>query len=142
MNFKVNFVLIASVMIAFGAIIIPGNISAETSQNLVTVTPINEKLSLEKTIITMNISQENTLPWGAVKGVVSDHVEGYPAIIQFYKGGEPVHVAQVDVNEDGSYEYKFRARSVDNNTGEITNIFEGQHTIKISIVVHNQNQLI
>jgi hypothetical protein len=142
MNFKVNFVLIASVMIAFGAIIIPGNISAEASQNLVTVTPINEKLSLEKTIVTMNISQENTLPWGVVKGVVSDHVEGYPAIIQFYKGGEPVHVAQVDVNEDGSYEYKFRARSVDNNTGEITNIFEGQHTIKISIVVHNQNQLI
>jgi hypothetical protein len=142
MNFKVNFVLIASVMIAFGAIIIPGNISAEASQNLVTVTPINEKLSLEKTIVTMNISQENTLPWGVVRGVVSDHVEGYPAIIQFYKGGEPVHVAQVDVNEDGSYEYKFRARSVDNNTGEITNIFEGQHTIKISIVVHNQNQLI
>ena len=142
MNFKVNFVLIASVMIAFGAIIISGNISAEASQNLVTITPINEKLSLEKTIVTMNISQENTLPWGVVKGVVSDHVEGYPAIIQFYKGGEPVHVAQVDVNEDGSYEYKFRARSVDNNTGEITNIFEGQHTIKISIVVHNQNQLI
>ena len=142
MNFKVNLVLIASVMIVFGAIIIPGNISAETSQNLVTVTPINEKLSLEKTIITMNIPQENTLPWGAVRGVVSDHVEGYPAIIQFYKGGEPVHVAQVDVKEDGSYEYKFRARSVDNNTGEITNIFEGQHTIKISIVVHNQNQLI
>ena len=142
MNFKVNFVLIASVMITFGAIIIPGNISAEASQNLVTITPINEKLSLEKTIVTMNISQENTLPWGVVKGVVSDHVEGYPAIIQFYKGGEPVHVAQVDVNEDGSYEYKFRARSVDNNTSEITNIFEGQHTIKISIVVHNQNQLI
>ena len=142
MNFKVNLVLIASVMIALGVIIIPGNISAETSQNVVTITPINEKLSLEKTIITMNIPQENTLPWGAVRGVVSDHVEGYPAIIQFYKGGEPVHVAQVDVNEDGSYEYKFRARSVDNNTGEITNIFEGQHTIKISIVVHNQNQLI
>jgi hypothetical protein len=129
-------------MIAIGAIIIPGNISAETSQNLVTITPINEKLSLEKTIVIMNIPQENTLPWGAVRGVVSDHVEGYPAIIQFYKGGEPVHVAQVDVKEDGSYEYKFRARSVDNNTGEITNIFEGQHTIKISIVVHNQNQLI
>jgi hypothetical protein len=142
MNFKVNFVLIASVMIAIGAIIIPGNISAETSQNLVTITPINEKLSLEKTIVIMNIPQENTLPWGAVRGVASDHVEGYPAIIQFYKGGEPVHVAQVDVKEDGSYEYKFRARSVDNNTGEITNIFDGQHTIKISIVVHNQNQLI
>jgi hypothetical protein len=135
-------VLVASVMIVFGVIIIPGNISAETSQNVVTVTPINEKLSLEKTITTMNIPQENTLPFGAVSGVVSDHVEGYPAIIQFYKGGEPVHVAQVDVKEDGSYEYKFRARSVDNNTGEITNIFEGQHTIKISIVVHNQNQLI
>jgi hypothetical protein len=142
MNFRLNFILIASVVMVFGIMIVPGNISAETNQNSVIVSPINEKLSLEKTTITMNISQENTLPWAAVRGATSDHVEGYPAIIQFYKGGEPVHVAQVDVKEDGSYEYKFRARSVDNNTGEITNIFEGQHTIKISIVVHNQNELI
>ena len=113
MNFGLNFVLIASIMMVFGIMMGPGNISAETSQNSVTVTPIDEKLSLEKTTITMNISQENTLPWAAVSGAVSDHVNGYPAIIQFYKGGEPVHVAQVDVKEDGSYEYKFRARSVD-----------------------------
>ena len=142
MNFRLNFVLIASIMMVFGIMMIPGNISAETSQNSVTVTPIDEKLSLEKTTITMNISQENTLPWAAVKGAVSEHVNGYPAIIQFYKGGEPVHIAQVDVKEDGSYEYKFRARSVDLSTGEVTNIFEGQHTIKISIVVYNQNELI
>jgi len=142
MNFGLNFVLIASIMMVFGIMMGPGNISAETSQNSVTVTPIDEKLSLEKTTITMNISQKNTLPWAAVSGAVSDHVNGYPAIIQFYKGGEPVHVAQVDVKEDGSYEYKFRARSVDLSTGEATNIFEGQHTIKISIVVHNQNELI
>ena len=142
MNFGLNFVLIASIMMVFGIMMVPGNILAETSQNSVTVTPIDEKLSLEKTTITMNISQENTLPWAAVSGAVSDHVSGYPAIIQFYKGGEPVHVAQVDVKEDGSYEYKFRARSVDLSTGEVTNIFEGQHTIKISIVVHNQNELI
>lgn len=142
MNFGLNFVLIASIMMVFGIMMVPGNILAETSQNSVTVTPIDEKLSLEKTTITMNISQENTLPWASVRGAVSDHVDGYPAIIQFYKGGEPVHVAQVDVKEDGSYEYKFRARSVDLSTGEVTNIFEGQHTIKISIVVHNQNELI
>jgi len=142
MNFRLNFVLIASIMVVFGIMMVPGNISAETNQNSVTVTPINEKLSLEKTTITMNISQENTLSWAAVSGAASDHVNGYPAIIQFYKEGEPVHVAQVDVKEDGSYEYKFRARSVDLSTGEVTNIFEGQHTIKISIVVHNQNELI
>ena len=45
MNFGLNFVLIASIMMVFGIMMGPGNISAETSQNSVTVTPINESNS-------------------------------------------------------------------------------------------------
>ena len=140
MNTKSSIFLIASIMTIFGIMMIPNDISAETNQNTITVTPINEKVSLQKTVTTMSIPEENTLPWGAVKGSAFDYVERYPVIIQFYKGEDPVHVAQVDVAGDGSYEYKFRVSSVDNNTGDILNIFEGQYTVKIFKVIHNQNE--
>jgi hypothetical protein len=141
MNRKLNLVLMASVMTIFSIIMIPGDVSAETSQNSVIVSPINEEISLEETITTMTIPQDNTLPWGAVVGAPSDYVERYPVIIQFYKGEDPVHVAQVDVKGDGSYEYKFRVRSMDNNTGEVIDIFEGQYVVKIFKVIPNQNVL-
>ena len=90
----------------------------------------------------MNVPEDNTLSWGIVRGGASDYVERYPVIIQFYKDDAPVHVAQVDVKGDGSYEYKFRVRNIDNNTGEIIDIFEGQYTVKIFRVIHNQNDVI
>lgn len=140
MNVKTNIVLIVSIITVFGVILIPGDISAETNQ--ITVTPINEKVSLEKTIITMNIPQDNQLPWGTVRGEASDVAERYPIIIQFYKGEDPVHFAQVDAKGDGSYEYKFRVRNIDSNTGEIVNVFEGDYTVKIYKVIPNTDNLI
>jgi hypothetical protein len=139
MNTRSNIFLIASIMTVFGIMMIPGNIAAETSQNSITVTPINEEISLQKTITTMSIPQDNKLPWGAVKGAASDYVERYPVIIQIYKGEDPVHFTQVDVKGDGSYEYKFRVRSLDSNTGEFVNIFEGDYTVKIFRVIPNIN---
>jgi hypothetical protein len=139
MNTRSNIFLIASIMTVFGIMMIPGNIAAETSQNSITVTPINEEISLQKTITTMSIPQDNKLPWGAVKGAASDYVERYPVIIQIYKGEDPVHFTQVDVKGDGSYEYKFRVRSLDSNTGEFVNIFEGDYTVKIFRVIPNTN---
>ena len=141
MNTKANLLLIASVATVFGIMMVPGNVSAEVNQNVVTVTPINEEISLQKTITTMSIPEDNVLPWGSVRGSASDYVERYPVIIQFYKGDDPVHFAQVDVKGDGSYEYKFRVLNVDLNTGEKTNIFQGDYTVKIFKVVHNTNQL-
>lgn len=138
---KSNIFLIASIMTVFSIMVIPGSISAETSQESVTISPINEEISLEKTITTMTVPKDNTLPWGAVVGAPSDYVERYPVIIQFYKGEDPVHVAQVDVKGDGSYEYKFRVRDVDSNTGKVIEIFEGQYTVKIFKVIPNQNVL-
>jgi len=113
---------------------------SQSSENT-TITPINEKISLETTIAIMSVPVDNTFPWGSVHGMVSDPAERYPVIIQFFKGEDPVHVAQVDVKGDGSYDYKFRVRSVDD--GKITNIFEGDYVVKIFKVINNpKNDLI
>ena len=90
----------------------------------------------------MSIPQDNKLPWGTVIGAASDYVERYPVIIQMYKGEDPVHFSQVDVRGDGSYEYKFRVRSLDSNTGEVVNVFEGDYTVKIFRVIPNTNQIV
>ena len=140
MNAKSNVLLIASIMTVFGIMMIPADISAESNQ--VTVTPINEKVSLEKTITTMSVPEDNKLPWGTVRGGASDVAERYPIIIQFYKGEDPVHFAQVDAKGDGSYEYKFRVRNLDSATGEFVNVFEGDYTVKIYKVIPNTNNLV
>ena len=140
MSVKTNILLIASIMTIFGVMAIPGDISAEINE--ITVTPINEKVSLEKTITTMSVPTDNQFPWGTVRGEASDVAERYPIIIQFYKGEDPVHFAQVDTNGDGSYEYKFRVRNLDSNTGEFVNVFEGDYIVKIYKVIPNTNDLL
>jgi hypothetical protein len=140
MSTKSNVLLIASIMTVFGIMMVPGNISAESNQ--ITVTPINAEVSLEKTTTTMSVPQENTLPWGSIRGEASDVAERYPIIIQFYQGEDPVHFAQVDAKGDGSYEYKFRVRNLDLETGETINIFEGEYTVKIYKVIPNTNDLV
>ena len=142
MKVKSSVLLIASVMTVFGIMMIPGSVSAEvneTSTISTTVTPLNEEVSLQRTVTTMNIPEDNVLPWGTVKGSASEYVERYPVIIQFYKGEDPVHFTQVDVKGDGSYEYKFRVRNLDTNSGQFVNVFEGQYTVKIFKVIPNTN---
>ena len=139
MNLKMSFLVVASIMTVFGAIVIPNDVVAETSQNNVNVKPINEKISLETTTVTLSVPENNTLPWGTVFGAPSDVAERYPVIIQFFKGGEAVHIAQVDVRGDGSYEYKFRVKNLDHDTGKFTDIFHGEYTVKIFKVIPNTN---
>ena len=142
MKVKSSVLLIASVMTVFGIMMIPGSVSAEvdeTNTTSTTVTPLNEEVSLQRTVTTMNIPEDNVLPWGTVKGSASEYAERYPVIIQFYKGEDPVHFAQVDVKGDGSYEYKFRVRNLDTNSGQFVNVFEGQYTVKIFKVIPNTN---
>ncbi|WP_420545869.1 hypothetical protein [Nitrosopumilus sp.] len=142
MKVKSSVLLIASVMTVFGIMMIPGSVSAEVDETntiSTTVTPLNEEVSLQRTVTTMNIPEDNVLPWGTVKGSASEYAERYPVIIQFYKGEDPVHFAQVDVKGDGSYEYKFRVRNLDTNSGQFVNIFEGQYTVKIFKVIPNTN---
>ena len=142
MDLKSKVFLIASIMTVFSTMVIPGETSAETTQNTVTITPINDEISLKKTVTTMNVPQDNKLPWGSVIGAPSEYVERYPVIIQFYSGEDPVHFAQVDVKGDGSFEYKFRVRNFDSNTGEFVNIFEGDYTVKIFRVIPNTEKFV
>ena len=139
MNTKMNLLAIASVVTLLGIMMVPNTVIAETNQNDISVKPINEKVSLETTITTLIIPENNVLPWGTVNGVASDVVERYPVIIQFYKGNEPIHIAQVETKGDGSYEYKFRVTNIDHNTGEFTEIFHGEYTVKIFKVIPNTN---
>ena len=133
--------VLLTLIISLVVLMYPSQTFAAESQNSITISPINEELSMKRTITSMNVPEDNTLSWGIVRGGASDYVERYPVIIQFYKGEDPVHVAQVDVKGDGSYEYKFRVRSMDNNTGEVIDIFEGQYVVKIFKVIPNQNVL-
>ena len=128
-----------SIIALLAIMIVPNSAVAETNQNEISVSPINEKISLETTITTLTVPEDNTLPWGTVYGVASDVAERYPVIIQFYKGDEAVHMAQIDTKGDGSYEYKFRVRNLDQSTGEFTNIFYGEYTVKIFKVIPNTN---
>ena len=136
---KKNLLVIASIMTVFGVMMVPNDIVAETNQNNINVKPINEKVSLETTTVTLSVPENNTFSWGTVNGPASDYAERYPVIIQFYKGDEAVHIAQVDVKENGSYEYEFRVRNLDHNTGEFTDIFHGEYTVKIFRVIPNTN---
>jgi len=94
----------------------------------------DQSIVLEKKTIQMHIPADNNLPWGFVEGKVVNPVEGYPVIIQIYKDGKPVHFAQTDVNEDSSYEYRFRVRNVDGD--QVINIFQGDYTVKIFKTVY------
>ena len=140
MNKKISLLAMTSIVALLSIMIIPNTASAVTNE--ITVTPINEKVSLETTITTLTVPENNTLPWGTVYGSASDVAERYPVIIQFYKNDEPVHIAQIDTKGDGSYEYKFRVRNLDTQTGEFTDIFQGEYTVKIFKVIPNTNQIV
>jgi hypothetical protein len=99
------------------------------------VIPLDETIGIQKTIILMHVSSDNTLPWGFVEGKIANFVPGYPVIIQIYdKNGDPFHFAQTDVADDGSYEYRFRVRNVDND--KVIQIFEGDYYVNIFKVVY------
>jgi len=91
-------------------------------------------IALEKSILFFHSSEDNLLPWAFVEGKITNHVEGYPVVIQIFKDNEAVHFAQTDVGSDGEYEYRFRVLNSDN--GVITKLFEGDYSVKIFKVVY------
>ena len=121
------------IMLSTSVLLFDVPVFAETSQT--TVIELNNETSLEKTVTIMNVPENNSLPWGSVKGKVNDAVQGYPVIIQFFKSIEddPIHVAQVNLKGDDSFEYKFRVLSIDE--GVVTHFFEGEYTVKIFKVI-------
>ena len=100
--------------------------------------PLNEIIGLEKTRLIFHASENNSLPWGFVEGKIANHVAGYPVIIQIYKEGEAVHFAQTDVDEHGTYEYKFRVLNLDGD--KTTKLFEGNYQVTIFKVVYTNSE--
>jgi len=135
---------------AFAAImfvtLVPMTSFADEQISETTIIPLDATTAIEKTIIQMNVSEDNTLPWAFVEGKVANPVPNYPVIIQIYDSDDQqvsgnnvgaVHFAQTQLNSDGEYEYKFRVLDSRDNT--IVNIFEGDYTVKIFKVVYLQN---
>ena len=83
MNKKISLLAITSIIALLSIMIIPNTASAVTNE--ITVTPINEKVSLETTITTLSVPENNTLPWGTVYGSASDIAERYPVIFSSIK---------------------------------------------------------
>lgn len=109
-------------------------INEHTHDALTDVTPLSATIGLEKTSLFFHAPDDNILPWAYVEGKIANPVNEYPVIIQMFSDGEATHFAQTNVNEDGTYEYKFRVRSIDN--GEIIRPFIGDYTVVIYKVVY------
>ena len=105
---------------------------------LTLVKKLDDNNSLQKTITGINIPADNEFPWGTVKGKVTNPAPGYPVIIKFFKSLDdvPVHVAQVDLNDDNTFEYQFRLLSVDD--GITTRVFNGEYYIEIFKTINTQ----
>ena len=142
--------IIMTALLSFPASIVDGHsypgitqTDSHTHESQTEVIPIDGKIGIEKTVILMHASADNTLPWGFVEGKIANPVSGYPVIIQIYDDqAEATHFAQTNVEADGTYEYQFRVRNV--NNGEVINIFEGDYYVKIFKVIHlhaNYNQI-
>lgn len=118
---------------------------SETTAPTTTIIPLNDELSIEKTTMTLVIPENNTLPWAFVEGKIENSSSDYPVIIQFFNdesGDNPMHVAQTNINDDGTYEYKFRVKDVNIQTGQTIDIFEGTYTVKVfKVIVSAQNSL-
>ncbi|MDH3311539.1 MAG: hypothetical protein OEM28_00125 [Nitrosopumilus sp.] len=125
---------IFGMMLSLSSLMFDVSAFAESTQT--TVMKLDDETSLEKTSLSMNIPETNTLPWGTIKGKVNDPSQGYPVIIQIFKADEdvPIHVAQVSLKGDNSFEYRFRLLSIDEDN--IIHFFEGDYNVKIFKVIN------
>ena len=148
-NQKLFAIAILSVIVIFSSSSLvfahphPGQIliNGHTHQPQTEYIPLNGMIGIEKTSIMFHTPEENSLPWGFVEGKIASPVAGYPVIIQIFKDDEAVHFAQTDVNEDGSYEYKFRVLNVE--SGQTTKLYDGDYQVTIFKVVYlDQSNLI
>jgi len=100
-----------------------------------TVIPLNNKIAIEKTIMFFHSPEEPTHYWGYVEGKIANHVSGFAvAIVMFNEEEGLPRYGQVDVNEDGYYEYRFRVKNM--HDGELVWQIEGDYRITIFKVVY------
>ena len=100
-----------------------------------TYIPLGGGIAIERTELLLHVPGDGDLQWAFVEGMVADPVKGYPVIIQIHsRDGEPVRVSQVDVGDDGAYEYRFRVYSIDDGT--VVRAFAGDYDVTVYKVVY------
>lgn len=143
MNFFAIFIL-ASITLLFFA---NANSIAFAEPNFET---ISGSIRIEITTIQMHISEDNALPWGYVEGKIENSATDYPVVIHISKNDKfdvesdnttvvKEHFAIIEVNDDGTYHYKFRIINVDGNS---VSKFEGDYTVEIIKTVYHYPNLI
>lgn len=118
-------------------------ITDESAKNLkdiphITLKKLDNNLVLESTTVAFNIPGDNTHPWGYISGKVVNPAPGHPVIIQLFKSleGDPIHLGQIDLNDDNSFEYKFRVLSI--NGDDVIRHYKGDYFVKIFKTVKRQ----
>lgn len=134
--------VLALTFVLASIVMIPTLSGLAVAQTQTSLTPIGTNMAIEESTITFSVPENNSLPWAYVEGMVNNAVPDYPVIIQIYDdmiagNSQGVHFAQTDVQEDGTYEYRFRVTNM-NDDSQI-NIFEGDYTVKIFKVVYLDN---
>lgn len=135
MNKSVNTIALVTAAVLIGSLMSTSTSFADEQESQTEIISIDGTIGIEKTTVSLFASSDNILPWGFVEGKILNHVSDYPVIIQIYDSeGDAVHFAQTNVDDDGSYEYRFRVLS--NNDNQIIKIFEGDYSVKIFKVIY------
>ncbi|MDE1867036.1 MAG: hypothetical protein KGI08_04915 [Thaumarchaeota archaeon] len=117
--------ILAMAVLLVSSFALPASQAVVPTQNYVPESDV----TMQKSVVNMNIPSNPNLPFGCVWGTVQNAAPGYPVDIEIYKNGKPVYFAQANVTSDGSYQQYFRVMNVDH--GHETNIFEGDYTVEI-----------
>jgi len=135
MNKSVNTIALVTAAVLIGSLMSSSTSFAVEQESQTEIISIDGTIGIEKTTLSWYASHDNTLPWGFVEGKIPNHVSDYPVIIQIYDSdGDAVHFAQTNVEDDGSYEYRFRVLSINDN--QVIKIFEGDYSVKIFKVIY------
>jgi hypothetical protein len=135
MNKSVNAIALVTAAVLIGSLMSTSTSFADEQESQTEIISIDGTIGIEKTTMSLFASSDNILPWGFVEGKILNHVSDYPVIIQIYDSeGDAVHFAQTNVEDDGSYEYRFRVLSINDN--QIIKIFEGDYSVKIFKVIY------
>jgi len=116
MNKSVNTIALVTAAVLIGSLMSTSTSFADEQESQTEIISIDGTIGIEKTTVSLFASSDNILPWGFVEGKILNHVSDYPVIIQIYDSeGDAVHFAQTNVEDDGSYEYRFRVLSINDN---------------------------
>lgn len=141
MNKSVNTIALVTAAVLIGSLMSSSTSFADEQESQTEIISIDGTIGIEKTTMSLFAPSDNTLPWGFVEGKILNHVSDYPVIIQIYDSeGDAVHFAQTNVEDDGSYEYRFRVLSINDN--QIIKIFEGDYSVKIFKVIYLNSALL